>query len=177
MSTVITAAIDRIETRVVNTKFGPKTAYTGMLTDGRKLQFNFKNPATLGVTAPATINAEVEEGKYGLEFKGLSSGAPSTASTTGLVAKPTGAGASGRPFPVPVNSGEMAIIRQNALTNAVNWFNRMPLVTEDADGNLIPPPSDADMAERIIAMAYRFAEFSSGQREVRVVDEMDGPSA
>lgn len=77
----------------------------------------------------------------------------------------------GRTFPVAVDSPEMSIIRQNALQHAARIIASRDIpkaVTDDA------------VAERVIAMAYKFAEFASGQREVKaartkVLLEAEGP--
>jgi len=166
---VLTGTMTDIQTRDVNTKFGLKPVYTVLLDSGEKFSTNFKNPSQLGLSRGSNITVTCTQGKYGLDFKEKGG----TPSASGGAATPTPRpgggymGASGRPFPVPKNSGEMAIIRQNALTNAVNWYTSQT----GLDGSSTIG-SDVDAAERIITMAYRFAEFSSGQREVSVVEAM-----
>jgi hypothetical protein len=75
-------------------------------------------------------------------------------------------GNKGKPFPLPRNHGDTAIIRQNALTNAREMVMAMYAA--------VPAP-EADMSalvDNIIEVAYTFAEFSSGQREERIAREM-----
>lgn len=161
MSIVVAGKVTEISTRTVNTKFGPKPAFTVNLDNGSSFTTDFKNPASLGISVGDNVSANCQENKYGPKFESLA--APGTAGTAPPVGTRSG-GAAGRPFPVPKNSGEMAIIRQNSLTNAVNWYNNLVGTEAEQDDDLV--------SERIIAMAYRFAEFSSGQREARFVEEM-----
>jgi hypothetical protein len=166
---VLSGKVANITTRDVNTKYGTKPAYTVHLEDGSKFDTDFKAPGSLGVPGvgnPVTVT--VTESKYGMKFQGLG-GTPDAAGNSPAAKQSGGGGGiSGRPFPVPKNSGEMAIIRQNALTNAVNTV--MGYV-----GTL--PPDQAteymeNIEEQVISIAYKYAEFSSGQREVRLVEEM-----
>jgi hypothetical protein len=65
-------------------------------------------------------------------------------------------------FPVPNTHGDYAIIRQNALTNAVAIVSqRSDWRSEDVD----------TVSERVIRLAYKFAEFTSGHREKRIAKE------
>jgi hypothetical protein len=52
-------------------------------------------------------------------------------------------------------------MRQNALTNAVNLFTSRESSTTDTE----------DAVEEILDIAYKFVEFSSGQRDVRLAKE------
>lgn len=63
-------------------------------------------------------------------------------------------------FPVPKTHGDRSIIRQNALTNARELVS---ILLTDSD-----KLSDEDIANRVITMAYRFEEYSSGDRELNM---------
>jgi len=76
----------------------------------------------------------------------------------------TSSGPPARSFPVNKLSPEMAIIRQSALKAAVDVYGSM--IPPDADDG---EEIDVDAhAEKIIQLAYKFADFSSGQREVKI---------
>jgi hypothetical protein len=161
--------VTNVEGRQVKTRYGDKMTYNVYLSDGTKFDTSFKTPASLGIgPVGSTCEVVLTNTKYGLKFKetGNAQGAAPAASVP-ATSRPTGA--AGRPFPVPKNSGELAIIRQNALTNAVSWYNANVVPEENVD--------DEVTAERIIAMAYRFAEFSSGHREVAAVEQMTNAEA
>ena len=164
--TVISGKIAGIEPRAVNTRNGVKTTYNVTLDSGDRFDTVFKAPAQLGLGGVGdNVTVTVEETKWGNKFKSLG-GTPSSVQPSGTTAPSRSAGIAGRPFPVPRTSGEMAIIRQNALTNAVNLWSHYI-------GTLPPEAAEAvlndDVEELIIATAYKFANFSSGQREAEIV--------
>ena len=139
------------------------------LDGGEVVNVGFQNPYTVG----AKVSLDVEE-KYG-ELKLTKAGSSGAASNGGDAAKaPSGGGGrtppSGRPFPVPKTSGELAIIRQNALTNAVTMFCNGAL---EFVPNKDEMKSVDELIEEVIKMAYAFADFSSGQREVKLATQME----
>jgi hypothetical protein len=108
--------------------------------------------------------------KFGdLEFSDKPGGAaPSTSSGGGGASTAN----TGRRFPVPATSPETSIIRQNALTNANAAVHHY---MERNAGEVTEPSSVEEYADMVIEVAYKFADFSSGQREVkRVTHMMDG---
>jgi hypothetical protein len=121
---------------------------------------------TFKVGDNATLDAEQQYGELKL-------------STTVRTAPPTGGATpapaskfvsiSQRPFPVPKTSGETAIIRQNALTNAVTMFCNGALEFVAKKDEL---KSTDELIEEVVKMAYKFAEFSSGNREVQLAADM-----
>lgn len=153
-------------------KFKPgqmSKAYSFTATTGEKVDCGF---ADLGLRDGMTVEFMGEPDKYGIKVvKGTlqtstktpvgATEKPAEASTGGTRYSPQG-GASGRPFPVPTTSGELAIIRQNALTNAVNFVNAYPLA----------PDNHNERADMVVELAYKFADFSSGQREVKAMREL-----
>jgi hypothetical protein len=68
----------------------------------------------------------------------------------------------------------MAIIRQNALTNSVTMFcnGALEFVENKDDMKTVD-----ELIEEVIKMAYKFAEFSSGNREVAMAADMQKKAA
>ena len=91
------------------------------LDTGDRVNVGFNNPFKVGQNL--TLEAEQKYGELKLVGNAPSGGGGSPAPKK-ADANTGGARtyASQRPFPVPKTSGEMAIIRQNALTNAVTMF-------------------------------------------------------
>jgi len=159
-----------VETRTVNTKYGPKPTFEIVATDGTRYRTGFKRPG--GVSAGSTVSAIVNPGKYGLELdiatmsvSAGGAGAPAGEPAKELVPTPatTRGGGSARPFPVPKMHGDQAIIRQNSLGHAVATV---------ADFVATQPtekwPDLDTWVETVIKVAYKYSEFSSGQREMAV---------
>jgi len=141
----------------------PFTKWFMDLEDGTKVCAGFRKPASY--TVGQRLSANIEKNQWGdWEIKAASAGGATAPAQQSGGFKP---GASGRPFPVPKTSGEVAIIRQNALTNANALVSTMAVLDH---------PSleihGGDLAELVIEIAYKFAEFSTGQREVKHVEEM-----
>lgn len=132
----------------------PFKVYTVVLSTGEEVEIGYKPTYKTG----DNFNSEVEfkYGKY-KEVKPLGA----SGATTGVTSSAPSSVAS-MAFPIPKASKETAIIRQNALTNAVKLI---------ADGNYATPDLDATV-EKVLATAYKFAEFSSGQREIRLTKEL-----
>ena len=84
-------------------------------------------------------------------------------------AVPRSAYRSDRVFPIPTTHGDMAIIRQNALTNAVATVADY-IATLDAS----KWPDLSAWKDMVIETAYDFAKFSSGQREVEAISRLTG---
>ena len=145
----------------------PFTVHRVQLANGDEIEVGFKQPYRVG----DNFNSEVEF-KFGKwkEVRALGGAAPpSPAPST-----PTGASTSGNgapaTFPIPKGNKESAIIRQNALTNAVNTVNKFLDTQPDAYKSL------DGYTDEVIAVAYKYAEFSSGQREVRLAKDLTGDS-
>ncbi len=164
--------VGAINERTVKTRFGDKKAYDLVATDGTKYGFAFTNPSRAGITVGTKVSAQGEDGRFGITLD------PKTVTVGGevsvSVSAPTPANKSGssygRPekvFPLPTTHGDTAIIRQNALTNAVATV---------ADYVATQPtekwPDLKAWREMVIETAYVFAEFSSGQREVKALKAM-----
>jgi hypothetical protein len=175
MPSMFTVEVGGINERTVTTKFGPKKTYDLIATDGKKYQFPFSDPAKSGISVGTTFSAMGDMGRFGvsLEPKTVTIGetvsgtmpAPGAVSTS-----KSGYGSSasyGKVFPLPTTHGDTAIIRQNALTNAVATV---------ADFVATQPtekwPDLDKWTDMVITTAYKYAEFSSGQREVKAMKKI-----
>lgn len=150
----------------------PYTIWT-VTVDGQEVKAGFKKP---GFEVGQTVSIPVSTNKWG-DTEMVQPGTP-TGGYSGP-AKPisapaigAGPGAGGRTFPVARTSPEMSIIRQNALTNAnaavANYFENVYENNPAGD----QPNDFNEYIELVIDTAYKFTDFSSGQREVKAVESM-----
>jgi hypothetical protein len=145
----------------------PFTVHAVVLEDGTKIEVGFKQPYSVGEYFNRTV-----ETKYG---KLVDSGPaepgdtePGPSPSPAAPSRP--APPSGRTFPVDIGSPEMSIIRQNALTNAreaVSNFMGYPNVANSGATKAERQQTLDAIAEDIVYLAYKFTDFSSGQREVK----------
>lgn len=111
----------------------------------------------------------------------LAHGAPEMPRSGGSPApsapRTSGSGASESGFPIPAASYQMSIIRQNALTSAVNLVNTA-LGERISDGEDDPTATTRNQkiisqrADLAIKIAYKFASFSSGYLDTIAAEEM-----
>src|SRR3972149_6166672 len=117
----VSGVVKGVYSKPVTTKFGQKNVWDLLLDDGNYYKHGFKKPS---VEAGDSVTITYEVGKYGNEIKSLSgatvgASSPTPVEVSGPVNKVTSYPIkNSRPFPVPFDSGERAIIRQNSLTNA-----------------------------------------------------------
>jgi len=153
----------------------PFTINTVLLEDGTEIEVGFKQPYSVGEYFSRRV--EVKFGKLadvGAAVPGdveMAATSPAPAARSAGSA-PSGGGYQARVFPVGRESGEISIIRQNALTNARELVLGMvagtglPLAKADRQQAL-----DA-IVEDVLYVAYKFADFSSGQREVNEAQKL-----
>lgn len=143
----------------------PFKVHRVVLNNGDEVEVGYKQPYKIG----DLFNSEVEF-KYGKwkEIRPLGSVPSGTAGGSSAASAPTPAPAA-MAFPIPKANKETAIIRQNALTNAVNFFN-------NAGAPHMAGMALDEQADYVLKLAYKFAEFSSGQREMRLAKELAGDS-
>lgn len=147
---------------------GPWTLW-GADIDGTQVKVGFQKPA---FNVGDQVSLQCEQNRYG-DIEVITPGKP-VGGASKPAPKPAGTGQAGgrgydRTFPVAKRSPEMAIIRQNALTNA----NATLSIWAQATGNKLPKDPE-ELAELIITLAYEYADFSSGQREVKAMEQVQG---
>lgn len=167
MSMIITANIHHIESRRgTSKKTGrPYTAYTAHTSEGIQLDCGFSSPA---FNEGDTVNVEVEDGYRAGTFKVLrvTDKAATTSTPTGATpaapsVRPTPTAPAGRTFPLHPTSPEMSIVRQSALKAAIDTVAVHDKVYKDVE----------ELSDVIIDLAYKYVDFSSGLREVKLADE------
>jgi hypothetical protein len=125
--------------------------------NGANYECGYKVP-TFKVGDVVTIEYETKYGKR--KITSASSGVTSAA-----LGKSNNANSSTnvRTFPVGIESPEMSIIRQSALKSAVDTVYHYSEMYE-SEGTI----SLDDYVEKVLAVAYKYTDFSSGQREVKL---------
>lgn len=134
--------------------------------DGTRFKVGFDKPSwnvgdTVSVeTRPNKYNEleMVKPGGGGGRSYGGGGGAPRKSAPSGG----GGGGYSPKPFPLPADHGDNSIIRQNALTNA-----NATLATYYGREDFAKGKTPEDLADLVISIAYKYADFSSGQREAK----------
>jgi|Laugresbdmm110dd_1035094.scaffolds.fasta_scaffold02009_2 hypothetical protein len=153
--------VEDIQSKDVNTKFGPKPAFS-IYANGERYSYGFKKPM---FKIGDTIDFQYTENTYGknvdlasVQLLAKGEGA-STATPAPTTASPSKAPYSPptRPFPIPALHGDRAIVRQNSLSNAVNLFR------EDKE---IAKMAGEDRANIIIDIARMFEAYSCGDLDM-----------
>lgn len=163
--TNVTFEVAAIDPKTVNTKYGPKNTYTLVNSAGDRYQMGFTDPTRMGIRVGTTVSGLTKEDKYGthIDAKTITVGATSATPPPAPPPRTAAKSATPKPFPLPPTHGDTAIIRQNALTNAVSTV---------ADYIATQPtekwPDLDTWTDMVIDTAYKFAKFSSGQREVEM---------
>lgn len=155
---------------------GTFTKYVAVLNTGVELDYGFKDP---GLRVGDTINVSVmkEYGTYKVTGgSGSGAGLPpampiAPRSPPAPGARPSapssGGFSNGRVFPVPREHGDTAILRQNALTNAVKTVT---------DGGLTIPLDDQAswdaLTDRVIQVAYKYSAFSAGHLDGELIERL-----
>lgn len=164
----MTYTVENITQKEVNTKFGPKPAFT-VHANGERFSYGFKKPA---FKIGDTIDFQYTENTYGktidltsvrLLTKGEGAPAPST--------PPVGAskgtyGASAKVFPIPPLHGDRAIVRQNSITNAVK------AVHDYLSGEDVTPGSIDEYSNLVIEVARKFEAYSCGDLDLAAAEKM-----
>lgn len=175
----VSGTVASLTTRDIKARTGKMFQKHGVtLADGRSFEFpGFKQPHRVGDSINYTV--EKNYGRYETVGAGAVAGLedmPGVAASTPTV-RGTGVASGGgssyskgdRVFPTPPASGEIAIIRQNALTNAVKLLGDALddgwTLNEDGEAQIM---ARADLA---IKLAYRFASFSSGHMDTKLLEE------
>ena len=160
--------VENITSKNANTKFGSKPVYS-IKANGEWFSIGFNKPK---FNVGDTVDFLYEDGTYGKQVdtktvrvlsKGSGEAAPAVSGSTPSASAPSTGRSFGPPqkvFPIPLLHGDRSIVRQNALTNA-----REVVTSLGCDAM-----SDDEVADRIIAMARRFEEYSAGDIERRAAE-------
>jgi hypothetical protein len=157
--------IENIVDKEVNTKFGPKKAYS-VFANGERYGYGFKKPTfSIGDEVDfqfteSTYGKQVDEKSVRMLNKGTGTPPPSTATTA--PSKPSYG--SPKPFPIPALHGDRAIVRQNSISNATKLVTESVTRTDSADWE--------SMAEIIINIARKFEAYSCGDLDMDVALSM-----
>ena len=142
----------------------PYTVHTAVMETFGPVSLGFTKPETLSFEKNDTVAIEIEK-KFGQwqMIRQVGIDTEPTLTTPPAAAPRSGGGFSKREpkvFPVPPTHGDMAIIHQNALTNAIKYAEYI----YQKDGKPYTP-------DGIIDLAYQFADFSSGAHLAKLAKE------
>lgn len=164
---VIQGTIDSIFTKQVTIKRGPKagsdsTVYHAMI-NGHDVNLGFSCELVEGESV--TLNVEEKFGGYQV-VKGSGVASANGAVVAAKAAAPT-VSPKAPAFPTPKNTKDISIIRQNSMTHASRILRDM------IDLGIVSTTKVKDEAayvEKVIEIAYTVFDFSSGHREVKMVE-------
>ena len=136
----------------------PYTVHNVVLEEFGPVSLGFTKPETLAFAKNDMVAMEVEK-KFGqwqyTRQVGIDSEATVSTPPAAAPKAPWGGGGGGKftpkVFPVPADHGDMAIIHQNSLTNALKFMELRSNVT-----------GEGTTEDEVIKLAYQFADFSSG---------------
>ena len=167
MNQVVTGTIDSIYTKEVNTKRGPAQVYHAMV-NGQDINLGFKTSHSQG----EAISWNVEE-KYGslqyieeapanssnpvagsIPIPNVQAPIPTRSATVAISKAPT-------QFPTIKGTKDVSIIRQNSLTHASRVVHDMH------EASVISIKNEEEYVNKVLEIAYIFADFSTGWREVK----------
>lgn len=161
--TQVTGRVDSIYSKTVATKFGDKNVYYANI-NGQDINIGFKKSVEEG----QNVTLDVEQ-KYG-ELQMVRGSGPKQAAVgqASTPAKNMPAAKQTQEFPVPTNSRSTSICRQSGLNRAVEVSIALLNAGEfhDGDGNL----DQSEFENRVFELAYKFTDFSTGQREVKMAN-------
>lgn len=153
--------IENITQKDVNTKFGPKPAYS-IVANGDRFSYGFKKPA---FKIGDTIDFQFTENIYGktvdltsvrLLTKGDDRAITVTTTGTGTGKAPYSPPT--RPFPIPALHGDRAIVRQNSITNATKLVVDSVVSVGECDWEAL--------AQEVINVARMFEAYSCGDLDM-----------
>lgn len=182
--------VTNVEARVKAKKAGGTyTVNIATLDTGVEVDFGFKPcPARIGDSVSWVVQKSYGSNKFVAVDPSAGSLAPaypprgvyvptvpSAGGTSPAPSSPSAyKGGYAKPFPLPREHGDTAIIRQNALTNAVKMIELACGEPSSASvgGTLCNFATIEEMEQRIIQTAYKFAAFSSGNLDAMLADDI-----
>lgn len=173
----VIGTIDRFGSERKTSKAGkPFNVYT-VDVDGQTYEVGFK---PLNGFSPGDTISFMSEVKYGKNAMDPATVQRASAGASAGVANVSSAGATSpapnrpsggyvpKPFPIPKLHGDRAIVRQNSLTNAVKATEILLTVGGGVSNDVYV------LAEDIIKLAYKFEEYSTGDREAKELEDRKG---
>lgn len=174
----LNGTVQALGQRNFTSKAGKNLTVHSVQVDGTWIEVGFKQPYNVG----SIITADVEYAYKRYQITpnpanpalpqvpgsgGAAAGAPAAVSSAPSTTSQASSGPSS--FPIPMTAGrETAIIRQNALTNAVAVVNAL---SGETDFSMSEGGELKARIDSIIATAYKFAAFSSGNLDAEVIDK------
>lgn len=151
--------VENITSKDVNTKYGPKPAYT-VMASGERYSYGFKKPT---FKIGDTIDFQYTENTYGknvdlASVRLLTKGDGAIPTPPPVTASKPSYSPPTRPFPIPALHGDRAIVRQNSITNATK------LVVDS-----VIPVGECDweaLAQEVINVARMFEAYSCGDLDM-----------
>lgn len=171
----VSGTVTNIIERKATTKYGVRPVWD-VFVDGTKYNYGFHDPAKRSVTHGATVSFDYTSNEYGNKVIEntvvvLTPGTGAPPSVGGAVVTPVSSGAKSTRkgdnfiFPVPATSGEIAILRQNALTNA----REVVLGYSGSFFSGTKAPAVKDIIKAILDVAHEFEDYTSGRDVERAV--------
>lgn len=157
--------IENITNKEVNTKFGPKPAYT-IVCGGERYSYGFKKPM---FNIGDTIDFQFTENTYGknvdltsVQMVTKGTGVPTPSTATAAPSKAPYSPPS-KVFPIPALHGDRAIVRQNSITNATK------AVCDHGGAHEV---TLTEYAQMIIETARMFEAYSCGDLDAAAAEEL-----
>jgi hypothetical protein len=154
--------IENITSKEVNTKFGPKPAFSIKTSEGW-FSYGFKKPA---FAIGDEVDFQYTENTYGKNVDHASvqmiTKGTATAAAAPAAAAPRSGGYPAKVFPIPALHGDRAIIRQNSVTNATKIVTESEHIDEAPEG----------MALEVIRIARILESYSCGDIDAEMAESM-----
>lgn len=164
----MTYIVENITQKEVNTKFGPKPAFS-ITANGERYSYGFKKPT---FKIGDTIDFQYSENTYGknvdltsVRLLSKGEGAPAITGAAVAPSKPS-YGPAAKVFPIPPLHGDRAIVRQNSITNAVK------AVHDYLNGEDVTPGSIDEYSNLVIEVARKFEAYSCGDLDLAAAEQM-----
>lgn len=158
--------IENITTKDVNTKFGPKPAYT-IIANGEKFSYGFKKPT---FAVGDTVDFQFTESTYGKQVDATSVRMISKGDGKAMVSAATVSSAPtktytppSKVFPIPPLHGDRAIVRQNSITNATKLVSDMQAKSKSEIDVMV-------LANTIVEVAKVFEAYSCGDNDAMAAE-------
>lgn len=158
--------IENITTKDVNTKFGPKPAYT-IIANGERFSYGFKKPT---FAVGDTVDFQFTESTYGKQVDATSVRMISKGDGKAMVAAASVSSAPtktytppSKVFPIPPLHGDRAIVRQNSITNATKLVSDMQAKSKSEIDVMV-------LANTIVEVAKVFEAYSCGDNDAMAAE-------